>query len=557
MLQSTVRVLGNGLVHVFVAAQFLVDAVLLGNDLARTGGIQLIGGLGIQPGHGAAQAQTLGGNDTYVAGGEGLAHDAGVVYGHGLVSHGLQTVVTLVEHGVGGSAQLLVLLGVHNDGDLALVHNGLELALDLGVQHLADVTELEARLKVGLADTDTDHVTLTGVHNALDAVQIGVELPLHNGLEVGLHGLTGHVHGVGHGDLGAHGDLVDFRSDDGDLVVLDLGGFLGVHQLEAVHTGAVNLHLHIGTADDLALESGSEGNRDIDIGDLDLDVPGLQRGGVELLNIGLHDQALGNTEDVLLLVGDDGEAQSNGAGAAGNDHIVQRSEGVDESGHTLHGVLHQTGSVTGLDVAEDQSGTDGHGDNMDDGGDILAQGDDADVVAGLVLLLLELIDDAAHQSDQHALALIALDQSNGLVSGRSGAQDNGNTGDVAGNQGNTQRTDNGIGQMAVAGSLVGSVIADVLQNLDEFCAQSGGNAGHEGIVQAVVAGHQALDNAQGFLQLTQGLDLDASDAVVAGQGICGAGEGHGLALTVLCDGIVDSCLGQAVDSVVAAENSFK
>ena len=111
--------------------------------------------------------------------------------------------------------------------------------------------------------------------------------------------------------------------------------------------------------------------------------------------------------------------------------------------------------------------------------------------------------------------------------------------------------------MAVAGSLVGSVIADVLQNLDEFCAQSGGNAGHEGIVQAVVAGHQALDNAQGFLQLTQGLDLDAGDAVVAGQGISGAGEGHGLALTVLCDGIVDSCLGEAVDSVVAAENSFK
>ena len=33
---------------------------------------------------------------------------------------------------------------------------------------------------------------------------------------------------------------------------------------------------------------------------------------------------------------------------------------------------------------------------MDDGGDVLAERDDADIVAGLVALLLELVDDAAH-----------------------------------------------------------------------------------------------------------------------------------------------------------------
>ena len=111
--------------------------------------------------------------------------------------------------------------------------------------------------------------------------------------------------------------------------------------------------------------------------------------------------------------------------------------------------------------------------------------------------------------------------------------------------------------MAVAGRLVGGVVADVLQNLDEFRAQGGGNAGHERVVQAVVAGHQGLDNTQSFLQLAQGFHLYAGDAVVAGQGISGAGEGYGLALTVLCNGVVDSCLGQTVDSIVAAENSFK
>ena len=194
---------------------------------------------------------------------------------------------------------------------------------------------------------------------------------------------------------------------------------------------------------------------------------------------------------------------------------------------------------------------------MDHRGNVLAQGDHTDVVTGLVLLLLELIDHAAHQRDQHTLALVALDQGHGLVSGRSGAQNNGNTGDIAGNQGNTQRTDHSIGQMTVAGSLVGGVVADVLQDLNKLRAQGGSHAGHEGIVQAVVAGHQGLDHAQSLFQLAQGLDLHTGDAVVAGQGISSAGEGHGLALTVLCDGVVDGCFGQAVDSIVAAENSFK
>ena len=55
----------------------------------------------------------------------------------------------------------------------------------------------------------------------------------------------------------------------------------------------------------------------------------------------------------------------------------------------------------GSDVAEDQSGTDGNGHDMDDGSDFLTQGDDPQVVAGLHAGFLQLIDDAAHQSDQH------------------------------------------------------------------------------------------------------------------------------------------------------------
>ena len=85
-------------------------------------------------------------------------------------------------------AERRVGLVADNDLDLALVDNGVELGLDLGIQQFADVLELEGSLVVSLADTDTDHVALAGVHQTLDD----------------------------------------------DLVILDLGSFLGGNQLEAV-----------------------------------------------------------------------------------------------------------------------------------------------------------------------------------------------------------------------------------------------------------------------------------------------------------------------------------
>ena len=144
-----------------------------------------------------------------------------------------QAVVAAVEDLIGHRAQLLVLRLVHDDPDLALVDDGVELALDLGVEDLADVAEAEAGLKVGLRNADTDHIALAGVHNALDAVEEGVDLALHNGLEVGLHVLARDLDDVGQGDLGADRDLVKLGTVDRDLVVLDLGGVSRGDQLEA------------------------------------------------------------------------------------------------------------------------------------------------------------------------------------------------------------------------------------------------------------------------------------------------------------------------------------
>ena len=64
LLNSTLRVLVDGSVHGVVTTQTLVLAAFLDDGLAGTVGIQLLGSLGIQPGNGTAQTQTLGSNDT-------------------------------------------------------------------------------------------------------------------------------------------------------------------------------------------------------------------------------------------------------------------------------------------------------------------------------------------------------------------------------------------------------------------------------------------------------------------------------------------------------------
>lgn len=93
------------------------------------------------------------GDDADVARGERLAHDAGIEDGHGFVGHGLQTLVALVEDLVGVLAQRGVRLVANDDADLALVNDRVKFGLDLGIEHLADVAELEAaarRASMGL-----------------------------------------------------------------------------------------------------------------------------------------------------------------------------------------------------------------------------------------------------------------------------------------------------------------------------------------------------------------------------------------------------------------------
>ncbi len=66
------------LVDILPGSQVLIQDDVLCDDLARTVGIQLTGGLGVQPGDGAAEAEALRRDDADMGRREGLAEDAGV-----------------------------------------------------------------------------------------------------------------------------------------------------------------------------------------------------------------------------------------------------------------------------------------------------------------------------------------------------------------------------------------------------------------------------------------------------------------------------------------------
>ena len=85
------------------------------------------------------------------------------------------------------------------------------------------------------------------------------------------------------------------------------------------------------------------------------------------------------------------------------------SQRCDEGRDTLLGVGQQALEIAGLDVAEDQGSTDGHGDHMDDGGHVMAQGHHAELQTHLDALLGGLLDAVANHKGHDALGLVILD----------------------------------------------------------------------------------------------------------------------------------------------------
>ena len=241
--------------------------------------------------------------------------------------------------------------------DLTLVNNGRIFVFQLGVKHFADVTDAETGFISIFADPDPDQVTLAGMHDAFHAVDEGMEFPFENRFEIGLHVLPGNFGNKCRAHLGTNGDFVEIRADDFNLMILDFMRFSGDAELEAVFPGAVDLTLHIRTADDFAFESGRVGNRNVDVRDFDLDIAGFKRGLDPVFGVFLDDQRLRNTPHVLRVVCDDREAEGDRTGAGCDGQIIDRIKGVDKSEDPLEGVLVHFIVLQRLDRAEDHRGS--------------------------------------------------------------------------------------------------------------------------------------------------------------------------------------------------------
>ena len=105
-----------------------------------------------------------------MVGGKGLAQGAGVVGLGGFVPHVLHPGITLFVNlpGLLGDLVHLVFLGV--ELNLAFVEDGAEVLVEFGVQDGADVFQGEALFHCGLADAVPGDIPLPDVHDALSMV---------------------------------------------------------------------------------------------------------------------------------------------------------------------------------------------------------------------------------------------------------------------------------------------------------------------------------------------------------------------------------------------------
>lgn len=394
------------------------------------------------------------------------------------VGHGGQTVVTCVVARHGDFVQeLRGLLRVGDEADLTLVNDGVKFVHDHVVQDFAEVMQAQAVLIGVLGNTDAELVALAGVHDTFHIVEPGVDFTLDDRLEVGLHLLARDVNAGGKGVFEFSG--IDIRAVHGDLVILDFRSILHLDKLTGGVLGGPELDLHIGLADDFAFERRSECDRDRQFLGLDLDTAQLERllDGLAVISAGF--ERARNLIFAEVDVDHDREAQRDCACAGGDDDRIDVAEGIDERGDALLRVGQQPGQIARLHIAEDQRRADGDGDDVDNGGDVMAQRDDAQLETHLDALLGALLDDVADHEGHDALGLIALDDGGHVLRLLGLAQHDGYAGDIAGDQRDTEGTDDGIGHEADAGDgrlLVGVLRLDELQALQDLCADGSGEA---------------------------------------------------------------------------------
>ena len=259
-----------------------------------------------------------------------------------------------------------------------------------------------------------------------------------------------------------------------------------------------------------------------------------------------------------MVVGDDREAQLDGACAAGDGNVVDGLIGVDECVDAVEGVLVEALDVARLDGAEDHGCAHDQRNDVADGPDLFADGNDTDGEAHGKTSFHSLLDDAADQEDENAAGLVALDRLDRFFGGGSRPDHDDEAGDIAGDKGNAQLTHFRVGEVAVVvGALVRGLGLDVLAGLDHLGGDGGADAGLEDGVRARLAEHHGLHVGQRILQLAGRGDLLADVGIDTGAEISGGGKRQGSVAADFSHDLVNFFLGLGEHLVRAVEDAFK
>jgi len=342
-------------------------------------------------------------------------------------------------------------------------------------------------------------------------------------------------------------------------VVLNLVHTLRKHELTGGILGRPELDLHVGLADDLALEGRCERNRNRKLLGLDLNAAQLERLFDGLVVVKTALQRARNLIFAKVNVDHDREAQCDRARACGDDDIVDRTERIDERGNTLFRVGKKARQIARLHIAEDQSRADGDGHNVDDSRHVMAQRDDAELKAHLHTGVCALLDDVADQEGHNALRLVVLDDLRRILAVFGLAEHDGHTGDIARNQRHAERADDGIGHEADAGNscaLIALLGLDKLEALEDLRADCCRQTGVQRLPEILLIGNQALEHANTGRKIAERFHLHAGCRIDRGEEISSIGEREFLVCAIFGNCIVDRAFGQTGDGIRAAINQI-
>src|SRR5208337_4010078 len=276
----------------------------------------------------------------------------------------------------------LFLVGVNLH--LAFVEDGAEVLMVLGMQEDPDVLQAEALFHRGLADAVPGDVPLPDVHDALGVVHQVVNLPLQDGLEVGLKAAARYFHQHGQGQPGRDlvgGQVGDVLADDFHLAVFHFIHVFAGDQLHRLGLAATALQIEVVLADPLALEGSAEVHRDVDLGDRDLEAPDFDGFLAQLLHVDVAHHVLigadtGGQHLGDVLVGDGGKAPVDGAGGVGVPLVGDFGYRIDKGKDAVLVVKQHLQGRSRFDAAKGHGGPVGEAQGEDRPGDIRAEGHD-------------------------------------------------------------------------------------------------------------------------------------------------------------------------------------